>query len=123
MQAVTVRKQYYFRESERGLLAWDVDRLCELSRDLPRKSIPLENIRELDQACGLTWRELAEHVTLIHEADLTFPIILSATGEVMDGRHRVTKAVMNGQKVIEGVQFETDPAPDYIGRNPDELPY
>src|SRR6476646_1707727 len=29
---LTVRKQYYFRESERGLLAWDVDRLCELSR-------------------------------------------------------------------------------------------
>src|SRR5436190_17799855 len=39
-----LRKQYYFRESERGLLAWDVDRLCELSRGLPRKSIPLKNI-------------------------------------------------------------------------------
>jgi len=58
-----LRKQYYFRESERGLLAWDVDRLCELSRGLPRKSIPLKNIRELDQPCGgegasLTWRPL-----------------------------------------------------------------
>jgi hypothetical protein len=123
-----VRKQYYFRQSERGLLAWDVDRLCELSRDLPRKRVPLASIRELDQPCGgegasLTWRQLAGHVKLINEADLSHPIILSATGEVMDGRHRVAKAALSGHDVIEAVQFETDPAPDYVGRGPDDLPY
>ena len=123
-----MRKQYYFRQSERGLLAWDVDRLCKLSRDLPRKRIPLENIRELDQPCAgdgasWTWRQMAEHVKLINEADLTYPIILSATGEVMDGRHRVAKAAMSGCGAIDAVQFEVDPPPDYIGREPDELPY
>ncbi len=123
-----MRKQYYFRESERGLLAWDVDRLCELSRGLPRKSIPLETIRELDQPVGgtgarLTWRQLAGHVNLINEADLAHPIILSASGEVMDGRHRIAKAAISGYDVIEAVQFEVDPPPDYIGRGPDDLPY
>jgi hypothetical protein len=29
-----VRKQYHFRPSRDGLLAWDVDRLVELARDL-----------------------------------------------------------------------------------------
>jgi hypothetical protein len=123
-----VRKQYYFRQSERGLLAWDVDRLVELSRNLPRKPIRLDDIRELDEPCGgdgarLTWRELLGHIKLINEADLSYPIILSASGEVMDGRHRVVKAALEGNDVIEAVQFEKDPDPDYVGRGPDELPY
>jgi uncharacterized protein (UPF0216 family) len=123
-----LRKQYYFRQSERGLLAWDVDRLVELSRHLPRKRIPLDEIRELDQPCGgegarLTWRELLGHIKLVNEADLSFPIILSASGEVMDGRHRVVKAALEGCDVIEAVQFENDPEPDYVGRGPDDLPY
>jgi hypothetical protein len=123
-----VRKQYYFRQSERGLLAWDVDRLVELSRDLPRKRIRLDDIRELDQPCGcegarLTWRELLGHMRLINDADLSYPIILSASGEVMDGRHRVVKASLEGNDGIEAVQFESDPDPDYVGRGPDDLPY
>jgi len=123
-----LRKQYYFRQSERELLAWDVDRLVELSRHLTRKRIPLDEIRELDQPCGgdearLTGRELLVHMRLINEADLSFPIILSASGEVMDGRHRVVKAALEGNDGIEAVQFENDPEPDYVGRGPDELPY
>jgi hypothetical protein len=123
-----VRKQYYFRQSERGLLAWDVDRLCELSRHLPRKRVPMSDIRELDEPCGgegtvLTWRQIVDHVRLINEADLSFPIILSASGEVMDGRHRIAKAAMTGCELIDAVQFDADPPPDYVGRGPDELPY
>jgi len=29
--------------------AWDVDHLTQLSRNLPRKLVPLEEIRELDE--------------------------------------------------------------------------
>lgn len=46
-----MRKQYYFRPSERGLLAWDVGRLIERSSQLPRKRIPLHTISELTR-CG-----------------------------------------------------------------------
>jgi len=62
-------------------------------------------------------------VKLIEEADLTFPIILSATGEVMDGRHRVAKALVLNRTEIEAVQFERDPEPDFVGRGPEDLPY
>ena len=44
-----VRKQYYFRPSNRGFAAWDVDRLVRLSRDLPRIQVPIRLIRELDE--------------------------------------------------------------------------
>ena len=123
-----MRKQYYFRPSSRGLLAWDVDRLVQLSSKLPRKHIPLSKIRELDEVWRdedepPTWRALAEHMKLIEEADLSFPIILSSSGAVMDGMHRVAKAARQGRKEIEAVQFDEDPEPDHVGLGPKELAY
>lgn len=123
-----VRKQYYFRPSSRGLLAWDVDRLVQLSTNLPPKRIPLSDIRELDEVWHskegpITWRTIIEHMTLIDEADLSFPIILAADGAVMDGRHRVAKALREGHKEIAALQFDHDPEPDHVGLGPNDLPY
>ena len=123
-----MRKQYYFRPSDRGLLAWDVDRLIKLSSRLSRKLIPLSQIQELDEEWSgdderRTWRAMIEHIKLIEEAGLSFPIILSATGAVMDGMHRVAKAALEGRQEIEAVQFDENPEPDYVGFSPDELPY
>ncbi len=123
-----MRKQYYFRQSDRGLLAWDVDRLVELSRNLPRKLVPLATIGEFDEAWfgngeRPTWRTMVEHIRLINESDLSFPIILSANGAVMDGRHRVARAALEGRADIEAVQFDHDPPPDHVGIDPDDLPY
>ena len=123
-----MRKQYYFRPSDRGLLAWDVDRLVQLSGRLARRQVELSAIRELEEPWtgdgeGQTWLELVEHIKLIEAADLSYPIILSAGGRVMDGMHRVAKAVLQGRRAIEAVQFAEDPAPDHVGRTPEELPY
>jgi len=102
--------------------------LVELSRPLPRKFIPLTAIREFDEPWAndgepITWRRIVEHVKLIEEADLSFPIILSANGDIMDGRHRAAKAAWRGLIEIEAVQFERDPEPDHVGVTPEELPY
>ena len=123
-----MRKQYYFRPSDRGLLAWDVDRLADLSASLPRTRVPLTAIRELDEPVfgddeQPTWRAMLEHVRLMDEADLSFPIILSSSGAVMDGMHRVAQAVRQGGQDISAVQFDHDPEPDHVGRRPSELPY
>lgn len=123
-----MRKQYYFRPSSRGLLAWDVDRLVQLSSELPRQRVLLNRIQELDQVWSgddeeQTWRALIEHMKLIDEADLSFPIILSSSGAVMDGMHRVAKAARQGLRDIAAVRFEEDPEPDHVGRGPEELPY
>ena len=123
-----MRKQYFFRQSPRGLLAWDVDRLVALTRDLPVVSVPLSEIRELDARFlgdddTPTWRSFAQHARLVCEAELAYPIIRAADGAVMDGMHRVAKALSLGRDAIDAVQFATDPAPDYVGCRPDELPY
>ena len=77
-----MRKQYYFRMSENGLLAWDVDKLIELSKDFPAIRIPLPEIRELDETFWYchegdvpTCRSVAMHVKLINETDLGYPFI------------------------------------------------
>ena len=124
-----MRKQYFFRPSPHGLLSWDVDRLIALSKDFPRKHVGIEALGELDREWHgeedgpPTWRQMIEHIQLINEADLAFPIILAANGEVMDGRHRIAKATLMGRATIECVQFSEDPQPDHIGKTPEELPY
>ena len=44
-ETVSVRKQYHFRPGATGLDAWDVDRLIELSRDLPIHYVDVSTIR------------------------------------------------------------------------------
>ena len=125
-----MRPQYHFRRSPQGLCAWNVRRLVELSRDLPRGWVPLLAIRELDEPYWsnegtqiLTCREVVDHARLMLDSDLAFPIILSSDGCVMDGMHRVCKALLENRTEIEAVRFVHDPAPDYIGVEPDDLPY
>ena len=125
-----VRKQYYFRPSDRGFAAWDVDRLVRLSRELPRIQLPLRLIRELDEpfwfgsgSDAATCRAIVEHARLIDAADLSFPIILSVDGRVMDGMHRVAKAALLGHETIAAVQFASDLEPDFVDVQPEDLPY
>jgi len=113
------------RSSKRGLHAWDVDRLIALVQGLDRQWIALDAIRELDQNYWFggrhdipSCRAIAGHMEPVQVADLSFPIILSADGGVMDGMHRATEALLQGLDTIEMVQFEQDPAPDYSDVQP-----
>lgn len=122
-----MRKQYHLRKSERGLLAWDIDRLIELTKDLPTQLIALDDIREIDEPYWFndapSCRKIAEHIDLVEKADLTYPIILSKEGRIMDGMHRVIKALINKDKYIKAVQLTSEPLPDFIGVEEDNLPY
>ncbi len=44
-----------------------------------------------------TCRSMVEHFKLVNETDLQYPIILSEKGRVMDGMHRVAKALHRDQ--------------------------
>jgi hypothetical protein len=125
-----VRKQYHFTPSAEGLMAWDVERLIELSKSLPRRMVALSSIREIDEVYWFddekerpTCRKVLAHMDLIDRVDLSYPIILGADGRVMDGMHRVAKTLLQGNEAIEAVRFERDPEPDYVGCRPQDLPY
>lgn len=99
---------------------WFTERLWRLTENLPVKAIFIENIREFDLNCWFnekslpTCREVAIHAKKIYEADLSYPIILSAEGFLMDGGHRIAKAWLLGLKEISAVRFEINPDPDEI---------
>jgi hypothetical protein len=125
-----VRKQYHFWPGESGLDAWDVDRLIELSHALPVRDVELESIDEIDSVYWFddqidrpTVRRVVDHLRLIEDVDLSYPIILGVDGRVMDGMHRIAKALLEGRSTISAVQFEVHPDPDYRNCRPEDLPY
>ena len=121
-----MRKQYHFRPSAAGLRAWDVDRLVALTKHLQPELVPVASICELDEPYWgepMTCRNVADHARLINECDLRYPVILSSDGRIMDGMHRVLKALLLGESQIPAVRFLIDPEPDFVGVDPDDLPY
>ncbi|AMJ58281.1 MULTISPECIES: hypothetical protein [Stenotrophomonas] len=125
-----MRRQYHFRQSDAGLLAWDVHRLIALSRELPVSHVPLSSIAELDEAYWWdagspppTCRQVIDQMQLVEAADLQYPIILCPQGRMMDGMHRVAKALLQGKQEIAAVRLLELPSPDHIGVDPDDLCY
>jgi hypothetical protein len=125
-----VRKQYFFSPSGQAFDAWDVEHLIELSAGLPVRDVALASIGEIDSvywfaADGSTAsvRVLVRHMELVNAADLSFPVILGASGQVMDGMHRIAKALLEGRSSVRAVQFAVQPAPDFTNVRPEELSY
>jgi hypothetical protein len=92
--------------------------------------VPLESIAEIDenwwyQEPGAlpTPRSMAKHMAQVHNTDLTYPVILRADGRLMDGMHRVVKALMEGRQRISVVRFPVTPRPDFVNVSLDDLPY
>jgi hypothetical protein len=121
-----VRTQYHSQPSAAGVDAWDVGRLIELSRELPIKHVTLASLWQIDTLYWtepFTVRQFALHARLVQEVDPSHPIILAADGRVMDGMHRIVRALLAGQEAIAAVQFDVTPEPDYRDCQLDDLPY
>lgn len=124
-----MRKQYHFWPGNHGLDAWDVDRLVELSRDLPLEEVDVRAIGEIDTVYWFdntnvpTVRAVIEHMKLVNEVDVSYPIILSVEGRVMDGMHRIARALLEGRKTIGAVRFPEPIVPDFSNCRPQDLPY
>ena len=54
----------------------------------------------------------AGHMLDVNNCNLKYPVILAPFGWVMDGWHRIVKAIMQGKKAIKAVRFVTLPEPD-----------
>lgn len=94
-----------------GNHTWNVARLMQLAKDLPVMDIPLMHLNVYYTYEKLTLRELVMHMQAVNDADLSFPIILDEDGDLMDGRHRVMKAMLTGAETIKAVRFEENPSP------------
>ncbi len=125
-----MRKQYYFQPSKNGFYAWDVNKLIDKTRTLPVLPVGLGAIEEIDENFWYqgqgdipTCRSMVDHFRLMNDTDLSHSIILSNEGRVMDGMHRVAKALFQGHNEIKAVRFTEEIPPDYVDVYPDDLPY
>jgi hypothetical protein len=97
---------------------WHIERLWELAQDLPVETVPVKDLLPiLEQTdCILpderSCMDMARHARRVLEADLSYPIILSADGGLFDGSHRIAKAWVLGHETIQVVRFPQNPEPD-----------
>jgi hypothetical protein len=128
-----MRKQYHFwpAASGSGLLdAWDVDTLIAMSAQLPVERVDVASITELDTnywsdgtGTSRTVRQIVEHVRFIMAADLDYPVILGQDGRVMDGMHRIARALLDGRPQVAARRFTAPLPPDFVDVRPDQLSY
>lgn len=97
-----------------GKKAWTIGNLIAKAKDLPVKEMPLEHLNIKDLSLSFeTLRDVVMNIRAVLNADLSYPIILDENGSVMDGRHRIAKALLEEKETIKFVRFEKDPTPDY----------
>jgi len=90
---------------------WSVTRLHELARTMPVMTVPLKHLNLYYTYEKLTLRQMVMHMRAIEAANLEYPIILDEDGELLDGRHRLMKAMLRNAKTIKVVRFDTNPSP------------
>lgn len=125
-----MRKQYHNRAVGVDRHYWDVHKLIRALHDQVPIDVPLADIAEIHEnwwyqepGVAPTPQSFADHMKLVQAADPIYPIILCADGRLMDGMHRVVKALIAGQNTIQAVKFDVTPPPDFININLDDLPY
>lgn len=102
-----------------GDRAWHIETVWQAAEGMPVEEVLVSAIREIDEDCwfhgeAATVRAVVQHVRQIQEADLSLPVILSSDGQVLDGMHRVAKAVLGGHGTVLARRLLRDPDPDWL---------
>lgn len=57
------------------------------------------------------------HMRRALDVDTSYPVIMSGEGFIMDGWHRVLRALIDGKATIKAVRFAKTPPHDYFKAN------
>jgi hypothetical protein len=106
-------------QADGSMRFWRMDQFWPLVAGLPVKKVRIRDLECLEEVCWFggplnirpTCRTIAEHARDIYDADLSYPIILSPKGDVLDGMHRICKAFLLGLEEIDAVQLLEMPKP------------
>jgi hypothetical protein len=88
--------------------------LLDATKDIPVKNIPLEKLKPF----LLKWDGDEKELIRVDKVDLTYPILVFVKGNkfltIIDGNHRVHKAIKQGEKEIKGKLIQIDELPEDI---------
>jgi hypothetical protein len=95
---------------------WSVTNLVAGAKGLEQFDLPLAAIysdTEVWTPTGSAYG-MAFHMRRARDVDTSYPVILSQEGFIMDGWHRVLRALIDGKATIKAVRFESTPPHDYL---------
>ena len=113
---------YGGRRSDGSTPFWRMPTIWAMAEGKPPTLVAIEELNILDEVVWFggpknvqpTVRTIAQRARDIFDADLSYPIIMTRSGDVLDGAHRIAKAYLAGLEVISAVVLEDWPAPDGI---------
>jgi hypothetical protein len=95
---------------------------------LPAAGVALGDLPKVDEYSfdklrRPTVRTVVEHFRCMSDVDPSYPVILEPGKRVMDGMHRVARALLEGRMAIRVRRFRELREADYRGCHPGELPH
>lgn len=101
-----------------GPNVWKVNSLLHhvADQDLEPFDLPLCAIHigeKVWETGDMSVKQFVIHWRRASKADLKYPVIMDADGFIMDGWHRVAKALFLGMSTIKAVRFDETPDHDY----------
>jgi len=122
---IVIRPQYHFRKVGDDTHIWRVEPL--LKRSFTPMDLMISRIGEIHEPYWFTdavptCMSVMEHAAQAQRADLSYPILICEDHRIIDGMHRVMKAVSEGKQTIRAHQIAL-PAPDHKNMHPDDLTY
>lgn len=99
-----------------GKKVWYAETLMNASKGLPVKNLPITN-KLLDTKIEWTLNtffDFKNHLERIKNCDLKYPVIVGPKGHIIDGYHRLMKAVMLNHKTIKYVKLDKMPPHDFM---------
>jgi len=107
-EVITPANNYYHCPVGNGMVT--VERLIELAEGLEVYDM---DVRSVHIGCtpfgldALTPYSLAHHAIRVGSVDITKPVIVNADGYIMDGWHRIARALIDGRTHIPAKRFTT----------------
>lgn len=87
--------------------SWRVSDLIEATKHLPVIEIPLDYLNfDANKFSNENIYQFAQHAKKCFDADLKYPIIIDHMGGILDGRHRMVKALILGKKTIKAKKMQ-----------------
>ena len=90
--------------------------LAEKAKDLVPFDLPLCAIdisANVFKSCTSA-KDIVQHFIRIRDVDTSYPVIMDESGFIMDGWHRVMRAIADGKATIPAVRFMERPVEDFV---------
>lgn len=93
---------------------WSVARLIKLAEDFPVYEVPVFTFPTYfwPWEDDLNLDSFISHVNRVQSADLDVPLLISPSGGIIDGTHRLCKAVLEKRETVKVKYFKELPSPD-----------